>query len=97
MAEFLHKRIFMLAGKLAAETPRTHCYIAALENASALAGVSSGSVGSISGGTSSSGVSVLQQAGTESSSNKLATGSGTNTLQYSNGYVSINSSQKPMR
>ena len=46
-----------------------------------------GSVTGISGG-SSTGVSFLQQAGTDSSRAALAAGSGTNTLQYSNGYVS---------
>lgn len=49
---------------------------------------SSGSVGGSSGSGSSSGVIDLQQPGTESSSSRLAAGSGTNTLQYSNGYVS---------
>lgn len=46
-----------------------------------------GSVTGISGG-SSTGVSSLQQAGTDSSRTAFAAGSGTNTLQYSNGYVS---------
>ena len=46
-----------------------------------------GSVTGISGG-SSAGVSSLQQAGTDSSRTAFAAGSGTNTLQYSNGYVS---------
>lgn len=46
-----------------------------------------GSVTGIKGG-SSAGVSSLQQAGTDSPGTALAAGSGTNTLQYSNGYVS---------
>ena len=53
------------------------------------AGIGSvGSSGGISDNSAISGVSFLQQPDTSSQSDQLASGSGMNTLQYSNGYVS---------
>ncbi|CAK0786484.1 hypothetical protein CVIRNUC_009697 [Coccomyxa viridis] len=57
---------------------------------SGVGGTSSGGVGSASGGGAAfSGASTLQQSNTGSSNSQLASGSGTNVLQYSNGYAEI--------
>ncbi|CAL5226146.1 g8968 [Coccomyxa viridis] len=48
-----------------------------------------GSSGGVSGDSTISGVSFLQQPDASSLGNQLASGSGTNTLQYSNGYARI--------
>ena len=59
------------------------------EQVQAHAGIGSvGSSGGVSGDSTISGVSFLQQPDASSLGNQLASGSGTNTLQYSNGYVS---------
>ena len=59
------------------------------EQLDACAGIGSvGGSGGASGDSAISGVSFLQQPDASSQSNQLVSGSGTNTLQYSNGYVS---------